>query len=247
MTTAEEKKLKTTCRFCDTHDPSKVGTKVCDCDNHCGYAHLACFYQYVRKTSLGKCRYCRKEWFIDKSEWKHFVRDHKHVTVVNRIREAATILLSIMVVLAMIIIWAFIVKLAVWIIYETPSYVPFHVLYLASSGWTRISVGDLVVGTMATTLNILLAVIWVHYKTRCYRCCCLTNKNIRHSYDRMGSKVTRTITEDTELEAMHSPSSASMALDRSGSSSLRVSRSVKRNIASVIVSDSDSDEGLQEV
>jgi len=161
-----------TCRWCNIYDSSKVGMKVCDCDGACGYAHNKCFFAYVRQTARRRCDYCNKSWSVDKQLWQHYITLHKRVAICNRVREAASILLTLLVVLSMILIWAEGIKFAFWIIYASPKYIVFGIPVLASNAWLTISVGDIVAGSIGTVATILLAVLWVHYKTKCFRCCC---------------------------------------------------------------------------
>jgi uncharacterized membrane protein (DUF2068 family) len=241
MATSPEEKDAETCRFCNFHDTTLPGTKICDCDLNNGYAHFKCFYSFVKTAGHQRCEFCKKQWFVDKAQWKGLVVRHRGVTVVNRIREAASILLSIILILAMTLLWATLVKFGYWVVYSTPSYLPFNVPSLASTGWFHFSVGDLVVGGIATALNITLAVGWVHYKSQCFRCCCLSS-----SHRRQRSEYSEVSTPN-QMELIEIKSLASLsdgvALDQLTSRQLSVRRGASVQLSSgTDSSDNDSDD-----
>lgn len=172
--------INETCRFCQQYDSSLPGCKVCNCDNNCGYGHLRCFYSFVQQTGRRKCEYCKCEWMVDKQTWKRFIVQVRRVYIVNRIREAASLLLTILTLLAMILLWAYVVKVFVWIITGRPTYAVFGQSILISNGWTQPTLGDLVTGLLATLISIGIVFLWIHFKPRCYRHCCMTNNLIKY-------------------------------------------------------------------
>ena len=223
-----------TCRWCSLYDDSKVGMKVCDCDGSCGYAHNKCFFNYVRQTAHRRCDYCKKGWFVDKQLWKQYISIHKRVTICNRVREAASILLTLLVLLSMIILWAETVKFTIWVIYASPNYVPFGVPTLASTGWFIVSVGDILIGSMATLVTIVLAVVWVHYKTKCFRCCCGKSRQSKQEYSQ----------ELNQIEPLYRQSSGRRAIDTL-ITSRHSSQNFKHTPSSVVLgqaSDEDDDD-----
>lgn len=213
-----------TCRFCSRSDSQLDGIKICDCDGHCGYAHYKCFFNYVRETGRRKCDYCRKEWFVDKARWKQDILRHNRVTVCNRVREAASILLTIFVILAMILLWGFIVKISLWIIYGKPDYILFGVPMLISGGWTRITLGDGVTGGLFTLGTILVAILIVHLKSKCYKSCCMKKKSYK-KLNPNANETEQTESDNLELRDLNHLTSLSDAR------ALEHSRSLSRQIS----------------
>lgn len=173
METVNETILNSTCRFCQQYDGQSPGCKVCDCDAQCGYGHYRCFYQFVQQTGRRKCEYCQREWLVDKNNWKRFVVQVRRVAIMNRVREAASILLTILVFLSMAFLWAYLVKVFCWVTTGRPDYLPFGQPMLVSSGWLQPTLGDALVGVIATLVNILVAALIIHFKPRCYHSSCI--------------------------------------------------------------------------
>lgn len=227
-----------TCRFCNQYDDRATGCKVCDCDNQYGYAHFRCFYNFVQQTGRKRCEYCKKEWMVDKATWKRFTLQAKSVTCINRVREAASILFTLIVILAMILLWAYLIKFGYWVFTGRPDYLPFGRLELASIGWLQPTGGDALTGSIATIINILLAILIVHYKPRCYRCCCMQGvkryATLPNAYpaDPMDDYVS--YKEEYELDTL-----ASKSISRQSSKNISIENAV--SLGALTDDDSSSD------
>lgn len=212
-----------TCRFCHQFNDQMEGCKICDCDGQHGYAHYSCFYSFVQITGRRQCEYCKKTWLVDKSMWKRYVLQYTRVSIMNRVREAASLLLTLMVFLSMAFIWAYLVKVCFWVTTGRPDYLAFGRLELASSGWIQPTLGDAFTGMVAALLNTLIAVIVIQYKAKCYRCCCI--KTFKTDNYQMSTYPA----ESDDMEAV--PTSDAHKLDTL--LSRRMSRHMSRQVSSI--------------
>lgn len=171
-----------TCRFChDIITSPTLGAQVCDCraGHGANYGHYSCFNQYVKTTGRITCQHCKQPWRINVSQVSKFALRYRRVSIMNRVREAASYILSLVVLLACVLVVAYLVKVLVWIFTGTPAYTPFNQPILHVSGWLRPAPGDVVVGLLGTGLALVTAGIVIAFKARGYNCCIRTRVGAR--------------------------------------------------------------------
>jgi len=106
-----------------------------------------------------------------------------------------------------------------------PDYLAFGRLELASSGWIQPTLGDAFTGIVAALLNILIAVLVVHYKARCYRCCCI--KNFKDESYQMGNYPPEVDDEYMDIVPLSDAQALDTLVSRTMSRQVSIEDSVK--------------------
>lgn len=150
------------CVFCaGQRKTSDAPIQICECS----VAHELCFLYYQLETGRRTCVQCRQPWSCAESYTNAVSGRWRHVRIRSGFVMAADLTISLFIFLALVIVYAYVVKGLVYALFGSPNYAPFGLDALA----VRIEpgIGDFVVGSLA----LLLFVIVKRGVPLCARCC----------------------------------------------------------------------------
>lgn len=228
------------CRFCrrdaQTAPDVELGAVVCACPDTYSYAHRACLHEHVFATRAMRCAYCRETWALDWLRLQRIAKAGGRVRVVRGARQVGTVALAAAVLLAAVLLWAYVLKGVVWVATGTAAYPVFGVAALAVEPGP--CPGDLVVGGLATLLSAVGATgvyagqKWLYRRRARYRT--VAHQELE-TYGRG---------QDGPLAAARARAAATLAHEGSSGSGGREldvrTRDLQRAAASVILSDGAS-------